>query len=215
MMYEEFFILGKQLQIPLPIIKKTYDVLVGLYAQPHRRYHNLTHVKNCLDELDDYPYHYHKPTVHLAVWFHDAIYEIAANNNEEKSAELADTFLQESSSKNKRVYDLFSPIVRDLIMATKHTSCRYSPEEALIVDVDLSILGKDWNTYRAYETTIRLENANYSDDVFIPRRIAFLESLLKKERIFSTHFFHSKYDVSARKNMERSKSYWTEFLLVS
>ena len=62
--------------------------LLARYAEPHRRYHSQQHLHECLVHL--------RPALHLtehpgeveiALWFHDAIYELKAQDNEAQSAQ--------------------------------------------------------------------------------------------------------------------------------
>src|SRR4051812_36368693 len=70
-------------------------VLGGLaqrYSEPHRHYHTLDHLLAMLDTLAALPLPAaSQPAVQLAVWFHDAIYDPKASDNEERSAAFART----------------------------------------------------------------------------------------------------------------------------
>src|SRR5437660_7778156 len=71
--------------------------LVSFYSEPHRHYHNQGHISECLDEFDASRYLARRPlAVELAIWFHDAIYETRAADNEEKSADLAKKRISEA-----------------------------------------------------------------------------------------------------------------------
>ena len=80
-------------EIPTP---EYFHQLVAMYSELHRHYHNQNHIANCLAEFDrvksfvDNP-----PAVELAIWFHDAVYDPRAGDNEERSAELAKDWLKE------------------------------------------------------------------------------------------------------------------------
>ena len=53
-------------------------------------YHTLTHIENCLDELSCVPdAALDRDALRFALWFHDAIYDTHAHDNEERSAALA------------------------------------------------------------------------------------------------------------------------------
>ena len=75
----------------------TFISLVDAYSQPHRYYHNATHVENCLVEFDktrmlaEY-----SDEVEIAIWLHDLFYDLKAKDNEEKSASFASSLLAES-----------------------------------------------------------------------------------------------------------------------
>jgi predicted metal-dependent HD superfamily phosphohydrolase len=57
---------------PLPI----HHELEALYSQPHRHYHNLRHVAECLAEFDlARELARQSIAAELAIWFHDADYD--------------------------------------------------------------------------------------------------------------------------------------------
>jgi predicted metal-dependent HD superfamily phosphohydrolase len=71
-----------------------FDLLVAAYSAPDRHYHNLEHLAEMfrvaarLTLITDDP-----SAVQLAVWFHDAVYDPRASDNEARSADLAATLL--------------------------------------------------------------------------------------------------------------------------
>ena len=67
-----------------------------------------------------------QPTaVELALWFHDAVYDAKAGDNEERSAELAACCLGDA-----RVPSMFIESVRRLVMATKRHEAEPGSDEA-------------------------------------------------------------------------------------
>src|SRR5690348_17112290 len=117
---------------PLPV----YRDLVSLYSQPHRHYHNLSHITECLAELDSVHDLARQPdAVELALWFHDAVYETRSQDNEEKSAELARRRIADAGG----TADLCNSVA-DLVLSTKAHDSSLHPDAPLLVDVDLSIL---------------------------------------------------------------------------
>src|SRR4051812_48511424 len=67
-----------------------FDLLVAAYSAPGRHYHTLEH----LHEMFRVAGRLANPTddtgpLHLAVWFHDAVYDPRAKDNEPRSADLA------------------------------------------------------------------------------------------------------------------------------
>src|SRR5579883_1921950 len=57
-----------------------FDVLVAAYTAPERHYHNLDRLSNIVED---------PAALYLAVWFHDAVYDSRAKDNEKRSGELA------------------------------------------------------------------------------------------------------------------------------
>src|SRR5262245_18668397 len=61
------------------------------YAEPHRRYHTRRHIEQCLALLDQVPdlMDSERQVLEWAIWWHDAIYDAKASDNEARSAEMA------------------------------------------------------------------------------------------------------------------------------
>src|SRR5687767_3464338 len=76
-----------------------YEKLTAAYAEPHRHYHNQQHIAECLAEFDQARHLARDPVaVELALWFHDAVYDPKAADNEEQSAALAKRCLSEAGA---------------------------------------------------------------------------------------------------------------------
>jgi predicted metal-dependent HD superfamily phosphohydrolase len=174
--------------------------LTALYTQPHRAYHNLDHILNMQRELErGRVLCAHPDEVEFAIWLHDAIYDPKAKDNEEQSAELAVEILN-----GAQVGADIGQRVRALILATKHAAAPSDPDACVLVDADLSILGKPAAEFDAYETAIRKEYAWVPDDQFRTGRSAILRHFLARPRIFSTAPFFEAYEQPARANLARS-----------
>lgn len=166
--------------------------LVARYGEPHRHYHTWSHVLACLDAREKIA-----PLapleVDVALWFHDAIYDPRAHDNEEKSAAL---MLEEMGDSAK-------PAV-PLVLATKHAAAADSEDARIVVDADLSILGADVETFDAYERAVREEYAFVPDDAFRAGRAHVLRSFLDRPTIFSTDAGRELWERPARENLNRS-----------
>jgi len=177
-----------------------YQELVSLYSEPHRHYHNLHHISDCLAEF--YPARglAREPFgVELAIWFHDAIYDTHTADNEERSAELAKKRLSEAGGDAQLCASVFA-----LIMATKSHDPSLHPDAPLLVDLDLSILGKPGERFWEYETQIRKEYDWVPESVFNTKRANILERFLARSRIYSTKPFFDRYEKQARANIQAS-----------
>jgi predicted metal-dependent HD superfamily phosphohydrolase len=171
-----------------------------LYAEQHRHYHNARHIGECLKEFDSVRELAGQPlAVELAIWFHDAIYDPHASDNEERSAGLAGQFL--SSAGLGRQFQ--EPVAR-LVLATKQHDGSLHPDAPLLVDVDLSILGQPPERFWQYENQIRAEYEWVPNEVFATRRAEILEQFLARKRIYSTDNFFRKYEAQARMNLRAS-----------
>ncbi len=66
------------------------DELMARYSEPHRHYHTLQHLEECLSlfaSLRDLAAH--PAELEIALWFHDAIYDVKRDDNEALCAEWA------------------------------------------------------------------------------------------------------------------------------
>jgi predicted metal-dependent HD superfamily phosphohydrolase len=169
------------------------------YSESHRHYHNLEHVRECLAEFDASATEANDPTtLELAIWFHDVIYDPPAHDNEEKSTEFAANCLQNSGNPN------YVPSVSTLIMATKDHACTAASDCVLMIDIDLSILGKPTAKFLQYEQAIRKEYEWVPWEIFAPKRAEILEKFLSRESIFRTKRLNDNYEKQARINLQES-----------
>jgi predicted metal-dependent HD superfamily phosphohydrolase len=178
----------------------SYQELVSLYSQPDRHYHNLRHIAECLAQFDSARRLACQPVaVELAIWFHDAIYDTHAQDNEEKSAELARQRISEAGGDKS-----LCASVATLILATKVHDASLHPDAPLIVDVDLSILGQTDERFQEYEAQIRREYDWVLETIFAAKRAEILERFLERDRIYTTDEFFVKYEQQARINLQNS-----------
>ena len=181
------------------------DELARLYGEPDRHYHNLTHIQALLALLDRHRSRFADPdAAEAAIWFHDAIYDSQAKDNEAQSAALAADTLACSIAPER-----LARIVRMIEATAEH---RIAPDIAehertdteLFLDMDLSILGAPAERYQAYEDEIRREYSWVDDATWKARRADFLETFLGRSHIFSTGLFRDEFEEQARRNMTAS-----------
>ena len=174
--------------------------LVAHYSEPHRAYHNLAHVLDCLEQFAPARHLAHDGiSVEMAIWYHDAIYDPRAKDNEEHSADLAASVADELGLSAS-----FKETVNALILATKKHDASLARDAAVLVDVDLSILGRAPQRFDEYEHQIRQEYDWVPADVFAAGRSAVLETFLARPVIYNTELFRIKYEHQARENLKRS-----------
>jgi predicted metal-dependent HD superfamily phosphohydrolase len=181
-----------------------FDLAFGLielaYGAPERHYHNVQHVADCLREFTEVrPACQDASAVEAALLFHDYVYLPTRHDNEERSADEASKALRALRWPGVEV-----DVVRALILATKHAAAPATPDACVVVDIDLSILGKTPAAFDRYEQAIRKEYAHVPDDAFRTGRAAILSGFLSRPRIYATDYFASRYEMSARENLGRS-----------
>ncbi|MEW6251884.1 MAG: N-methyl-D-aspartate receptor NMDAR2C subunit [Planctomycetota bacterium] len=174
----------------------------ALHAHPPRAYHNLAHVADCLRMFDEVTALAHWPdAVEFALWLHDAVYVPGRRDNEEHSALVADVVLTALGAAAAE-----SDTVRGLILATRHDGTANAPDERLVADIDLAILGAEPARYDVYARGIRAEYAAVADAAYRAGRRRFLEHLLSRPAIFNTGHFRTTYEAAGRANLQRELS---------
>ncbi|HZI50534.1 MAG TPA: N-methyl-D-aspartate receptor NMDAR2C subunit [Terriglobia bacterium] len=174
--------------------------LATLYAESHRHYHTARHIAECLNEFDAARQLARQPVaLELALWFHDAIYDTHASDNEEQSAVLSQRCLEEAGAEAG-----LQTAVRDLVLVTKAHQDSPHPDAPLLVDIDLSILGAPTERFFEYEDQIREEYSWVPEDVFRTKRAEILERFLARAVIFRTSWFFDTREKQARANLRES-----------
>ncbi len=183
------------------ILHDIYNDLVKRYNEPHRHYHNLSHISLCLQELTEVHSHADHPSeVELAIWFYDAIYDTTRSDNEETSARYAQKTL------SQLIQRASLERIHSLILATRHAEFPRNNDERLIADIDLTILGRPTKEYQEYEDRIRREYHLVPEDRFKAGRAEVLVWFLAREQIYHTDHFREKYEENARTNLSHSIS---------
>ena len=177
-----------------------FERVIACYSEPHRKYHTVRHLDECLAKLQELRTEANHPEeVELALWFHDAVYDTKRQDNEAKSAEWARataTAANLPGAVGERIYNL--------ILATRHDAEPSEFDEKVLVDVDLSILGEAPERFDEYESQIREEYSWVPTIEFRSKRREILKRLLARASIFSTRKFAEAYEARARANLERS-----------
>ncbi len=185
-----------------PHAQDSYERLAKRYRENHRRYHTLEHLVHCFTELARVAMHVRNPdAVVLAIFYHDVVYNTARRDNEEQSAKHWLFHAQEVLEMTSQT--LIKEVAR-LIILTKHhrTDPVTDKDGALFLDIDMSILSADAETYDAYADAVRAEYASLSDDDWAIARVAMLiDPILSEERIFLSPHFGKEYDERARANL--------------
>jgi predicted metal-dependent HD superfamily phosphohydrolase len=177
------------------------------YTQPWRAYHNFSHLEDCLHRLDSDAADCDATTrleIEAAIWFHDAVYELGAPDNEARSAALARACLAQLGAPPAVIER-----VANLILATDHRRPTFDPGARLICDLDLSILGRPADEYDRYARAIFIE-VGRPEHEFAPHRQRFLRTMLSRPTIFHTDRFRDQYEAAARANLQRELDRWAQ-----
>jgi predicted metal-dependent HD superfamily phosphohydrolase len=181
--------------------------LVRRYGSVSRSYHDARHLLEVLDavdamvdEADDID------AVRLAAWFHDAVYDVRAPDNEERSAQLAESVLP--------AYDVDDVTVAEVARLVRLTEA-HDPHSGdrngeVLCDADLAILASDDSRYATYVDGVRAEYRHVDDRTFATGRAAVLRQLLGLSSLFRTKHGQSTWEERARANVSRELDELTE-----
>ncbi len=179
-----------------------YNKLDTLYSKK-RHYHNLIHIRMCLNELNFIKKQkntkYDFDSIELAIWYHDIIYDPKMDNNEEKSAEYVTNVLKNANLSIKIINK-----VEALILSTKHNCFSRKKDERLLQDIDICIFGQSRKIFEKYEKNIRKEYSWVPLKKYKEGRLKVLCYFLNKPNIYNTKIFRKKYEQKARNNLKRS-----------
>ena len=160
-----------------------------------RHYHTLTHLNSCLRELDGVRQLAVRPAeVELALWLHDVVYRSWRRDNEAQSAALAAELLRAAPIETVER-------VRQMILDTRHVEDELGGDTALVVDIDLSILGQPADVYGGFERAIRREYWWVPRARYAAGRAAVLERFLSRSSIYQNDIFYERYEKPARENL--------------
>ena len=183
------------------LISTYWNEIETHYNSKSRHYHNLSHIYNMLFQIEAL-----KSSIinydlcRFTIWYHDIIYKSTKKNNELKSAEFAKNRLKFLDLGEKSI-----EIVQKQIKSTqKHELVlKENDDNAYVLDLDLSILGTNWDTYKKYTNDIRKEYAIYPDFMYRPGRKKVLAHFINRDTLFFTDYFRNKYENQARENLKR------------
>ena len=183
------------MEVAAHLTEELREDLLARWSETHRKHHTVAHLHEMLDAiglLAEAGIEFDREAVELAAWFHDAIYEIGRDDNEDRSAELARELLASSPIREE---------VARLVMVTKtHNVDNDDVNGAVLSDADLSVLGSEPLRYRTYAAAVREEYADVPDEVFKPVRAQVLSSLLDG-RLFHTAAGRERWEERARRNI--------------
>lgn len=177
---------------PLPALLDVRDELLVAWDRPG--YHDLRHLTEVLDKLDDLDRagaSFDRVPVVLAAWFHDAVYD-GQSGAEERSALLAEASLPDPPA---------AEVARLVRMTEHHQAFPDDLNAAALSDADLGILAADADRYHAYARDVRTEFAQFSDTDFGAGRAAVLSDLLAGPSLFRTPQGQALWEEAARANV--------------
>jgi predicted metal-dependent HD superfamily phosphohydrolase len=170
------------------------DELLRRWSEPHRRHHDRRHLAEVLEALPDRA----PPTVLLAAWYHDAVYDPSRDDNEAASARLAREHLAGVLPEST-----LAEVERLVLLTRTHDASPADADGAMLSDADLAVLGARPERYDAYARDIRAEYAYLGEDDFRRGRADVLRALLAAQPLFRTEPGRRRWEQAARANLSR------------
>jgi predicted metal-dependent HD superfamily phosphohydrolase len=177
--------------------------LLARWSEPHRRYHDIDHLRAVLRAIDELARHASDAdAVRLAAWFHDAVYRGRPGRDERESAELAASILPSLGVEAARVTE----VIRLVELTATHQPAPADANGAVLCDADLAVLGGDPDAYAAYAAAVRAEYEHVPDGEFRTGRIAVLERFASRDPLFHTSTARNRWEPIARRNIDTELS---------
>lgn len=176
--------------------QKIFNKLIAAYNEKQRAYHTVQHLYECLVLLESIRADLNDAyAVALALWFHDAVYDPQAKDNEMKSAELFEQYLVQDLSA-----DNVQKIKRWIIATQKHASTDELDLQFLL-DIDLAILAASPARFAEYEQQIQKEYAWVDPDIYSIKRKEVLAHFYQTEPLYQTEYFQQNFEQRAKGNL--------------
>ncbi|MUK00855.1 DUF4031 domain-containing protein [Vibrio cholerae] len=177
------------------------EELLDRWSEPHRSYHSMTHLLAVLEALDRLlgPSDARmRDTVLLAAWFHDAVYDGVAGDDERRSAALAVERLRGSVGEAGA-----REVARLVLLTIGHDPEAGDRAGELLCDADLSVLGSAPEDYARYAAAVRRDYAHVPDDAFTAGRRAVLQRLMALDPLYHSDAARALWAESAARNLAR------------
>ena len=181
------------------------DELKRRYGEPQRHYHTWDHIEALLGHYQTMVDRLNDPIATLwALYWHDAIYNPQAGDNEDKSADLLQDMAPSGLPDASRIR------AAAIIRATKQhlipdgLSLADQADMELFLDIDLSILATSDRVFDRYEKQIRHEYAFVPEPIYVQARNGILKGFLNRDRVYFSEVFHEQWEAPARANLKRS-----------
>ncbi|MCG8920524.1 HD domain-containing protein [Actinokineospora sp. PR83] len=183
-----------RLSLPEPLLA----ALLDRWAEGHRRYHDLRHLRAVLRHVDTLAGHAADPDlVRLAAYYHDAVHQ-GKPDDEEASARLAETDLAAHLPAGA-----VAEVARLVRLTKGHRTEPGDTNGEVLCDADLAILAATPEDYDAYARAVRFEYAHVPDEAFHAGRAVVLRGLLDLPSLYRTPLARSRWDARARRNLKR------------
>ena len=184
-----------------------WEVIRRGYSEPHRHYHTLEHLcamARHFTQVAEEPGWTRPREVYAALLFHDLVYDPARADNEARSAERMRKILSSSDGAGVVDLDRVAHLVELTALHGGKLPHPLSADEALFLDIDMSILGTPEHVYLRYEAQVEAEYLPvYPGPLFRMGRAEFLRKTLAAGPLFLSPLFHERFEGVAQRNMRK------------
>jgi predicted metal-dependent HD superfamily phosphohydrolase len=182
--------------------------LLRRWHEPHRRYHDATHLGEVLAAVDTLcsvggVNGSNRAVAAMATWFHDAVYAVhPAAENEAESAALAARQLDRLAVDP----ELTARVVAVVLDTASHDLTAVAdtdPARVVVHDADLWVLAAPVARFDEYCAQVREEYASVPAAVYAAARTEVLRPFLVREHVYRTAHARAEWEPSARENLAR------------
>lgn len=197
--------------IDCSLLEKMVEAVFLEYGNPNRYYHTISHIKRSLEQMDAYRLSslivtgyssffthdtFDYDILEYAIWYHDIVMT-GDGKSEELSAKRA-----RLDGEQLDLNPNFIEMVEQLILMTKPNAQPMTNVDKVMIDIDLSILGSDRETYTEYVKGIREEYNDVNELDFCKGRYEFLKNeFMCKPFIYRTSNFQRYFEKTAQLNI--------------
>lgn len=179
--------------------QKILNILTAAYSEKQRAYHTVQHLYECLSLLEAIRSQLNDPyAVVLALWFHDAIYNPQAKDNEFKSAELFEKCMAQDLPVNT------VQKIKQWILATQKHISTNELDLQFLLDIDLAILAATPERFMQYEQQIQQEYAWVDPEVYSTKRKEVLAHFYQSAPLYQTTYFQQNFESRAKQNLQKT-----------
>ncbi len=180
-----------------PTSRTEWAAVMAAWSEPHRRYHDLSHLAAVLGLVDALaPAADDADAVRLAAWYHDVVYDPRSAENEARSAGRARAGLRGLVSDER-----LAEVERLVLLTVDHDPAPDDANGAVLCDADLAVLAAPPEAYAGYASAVRAEYGHLSDADFTAGRIAVLERLLALPALYRLPEDDERWTATARANL--------------
>jgi predicted metal-dependent HD superfamily phosphohydrolase len=180
-----------------PTSRTEWAAVIAAWSEPHRRYHDLSHLAAVLGLVDVLaPAAGDPDAVRLAAWYHDVVYDPRSPENEARSAGRARAGLRGLVDDER-----LAEVERLVLLTVDHDPGPDDADGAVLCDADLAVLAAPPDAYAGYASAVRAEYGHLSDADFTAGRIAVLERLLALPALYRLPENAQRWTATARANL--------------